>query len=212
MTELALIEGFKRDKQSLQSRIRHMEAYFHTPSPATSLHWNNDREPLHPQREYGKEHRERLRQKHHELATIDSLHESRIKVLRDTQAKNYEDAIKRWEQALRELQDNNTRKICRLKDQFHEEKSSIVAWLETKRIRLQSRWSLEERIIRKRLELDTQASYAPLPEISFGDVRDGNVLPACQATGQQSEILSHKALHEEYSRRQCTIDPLLHGF
>ncbi|EEP75554.1 predicted protein [Uncinocarpus reesii 1704] len=165
VTELALMEEFKREKQTLRSRIRHMEAYFNTPRA-------NDTDPLQPPREYGKEYRDRLRQKLHELATIDSLHQSKIKVLRDIQAKRYEKALEKWEQAVHRLQASNEHDLRNLESRCREEKDAAIVWLEAKRARLKARWTFEERIIRRKLEIDTRESFGPLPELSFGDIRD----------------------------------------
>ncbi|WEW57446.1 hypothetical protein PRK78_002913 [Emydomyces testavorans] len=177
VAELAAVEDFKREKQALQSRIRHMEAYFNTPPLDISLR-EKEADALQLQREYGKEYRDRLRQKHHEFATMDSLHESKIKVLRDKQAKLHEKALKKWDQALHQLQQANNRDFSNLENRFHEEKDAAVVWLEAKKTRLKARWKHEETILRKRLELDTQEAYAPLPELSFSDLRDDISLSA----------------------------------
>ncbi|KAI1960374.1 hypothetical protein LOZ58_004097 [Ophidiomyces ophidiicola] len=172
VTELALIDEFKREKHVLQSRIRHMEAYFTTPRPEEDC----DTDTLQYLREYGKEYRDRLKQRQHELATIDSLHESKIKVLRDKQAKQYEEILKKSEHALDLLRAVNASELSKLESCYLEEKDAAITWLETKRTRLKSRWLLEESIIRKRLELNTQESYAALPELVFAEIQEDNLI------------------------------------
>nr|KMM66224.1 hypothetical protein CPAG_02565 [Coccidioides posadasii RMSCC 3488] len=187
MAELSLTEEFKREKQALQSRIRYMEAYFITPPPETQL-GDNSAESRLPQRRYSKEYRDLLRQKQHELATMDSLHESKIKVLRDTQAKHYENALKKWEQDVRLLEEANERDLRDLENRCREEKDVALGWLEAKRARLQARWMLEESILRKKLEIDTQEYYSPLPKLSFGDIGDDTSIDIARPSNDQQTV------------------------
>ncbi|KAL1957368.1 hypothetical protein VTO42DRAFT_6048 [Malbranchea cinnamomea] len=167
--ELALIEDFKREKQALQSRIRHMEAYFRTPALLSEDDPGSTSDPKPSPRQYTQEQRDRLRQKYHERDSMDRLHESKIKVMRDRQAKQLEEAIHKMEREAAELAKENSRLYQEVEKRCQVEELATLAWLEMREKRLAAKWILEEAILRKKLELATNLTYGPLPLLSFED-------------------------------------------
>src|SRR5690606_16524959 len=82
--ELSLLEDFEREKQSCHTRIRHMEAYCTTPTPPATPQSDRSQSVENlPVRKITKQQKDRLSQGYYERESMDSLHESRIKVLRD---------------------------------------------------------------------------------------------------------------------------------
>ncbi|KAK2757261.1 hypothetical protein FQN54_004775 [Arachnomyces sp. PD_36] len=167
--ELTLLEDFEREKQSCHTRIRHMEAYCTTPTPPATP--QSDRslsiDLSHPARKITKQQKDRLSQGYYERESMESLHESRIKVLRDRQERQYQNALRRMERELEQLvktNEQNRRDLDKHCQSQHEETASAF---EAKRERLTWRWSLEQMIARKKLEIQTGDTYGPLPELSF---------------------------------------------
>ena len=167
--ELSLLEDFRREKLALQSGIHHMEAYFNTPTPTgTSAEDSpNDSDSVLSQRQYTQQHRDRLQQKYHERNSIDTLHESKIKVLRDKQAKQSEEAARKMEREAADLAQSNGQRYRELEKLCRDEEAATMEWLEGKEKRLVARWTLEEAVLRKKLELESGVTYGPLPPLVF---------------------------------------------
>lgn len=170
MVEIGLVEEFEKEKQALQIRIRHMEAYFATPSPTSPDGEDNPYPGIYP-RQFTDDQRIRLRQKQHELRTMDALHQSKIKVLRDRQTKKHEETMKRFTSESSRLKEENQQALRTLEKDYHDEKNAAIAWFEAKEKHLQRRWHLEEAIARKRLENESKLPFGPLPDIVFDDSR-----------------------------------------
>ncbi|KAK2742942.1 hypothetical protein FQN57_005072 [Myotisia sp. PD_48] len=174
LAELSLTEELEREKKALRSRVGHMEAYFSTPTPPPSISSSESESSATPRpREFKEEQRARLRQKHHELDTMDALHESKIKVLRDKQSQKYNETMKQMEENYNQLNRRNQTELQELVARLDEQKSMVVAWLEENRDKLLNRWALKEAISRKQLELETQQPHGLLPAMSFdGPISD----------------------------------------
>jgi hypothetical protein len=160
--ELSLIEEFKRERTALESCVRHMEAYFQTPAIV-----DMNAESTLAQRQYTHEQRDRLRQKYHELDSMGTLHQSKIKVLRDRQAKRLEESLQGMERDRADLAARNAQSYRDLEYRLQEERLAITGWLEARQSRLTTRWILEEAVLRKKLQLETNLSYGPLPLLAF---------------------------------------------
>ncbi|EFR02452.1 hypothetical protein MGYG_05446 [Nannizzia gypsea CBS 118893] len=168
VAEISLVAELQHEKKSLQTSIRHMEAYFSTPPPSLSSDKNDFYANLQP-REFTNQKRRRLFQSYHELATLDALHRSKIKVLRDRQARAFEESWQAMELDSIELAKKNREILENLERQKQNETVAVLAWLDGKKRELIYRWELEERIARKRLEEETGLTYGPLPTISFNE-------------------------------------------
>ncbi|EFE33920.1 uncharacterized protein ARB_07384 [Trichophyton benhamiae CBS 112371] len=168
VAELSLVAELQREKQSLQTSIRHMEAYFNTPPPSLSSDKNDFYASLQP-REYTDQKRNRLFQSYHELATLDALHQSKIKVLRDRQARAFQESLQDMELDSIELARKNSEALSDLEKRKQEETEVVLAWLDGKKQGLIYRWALEEGIARRQLEDETRLTYGPLPAISFSE-------------------------------------------
>ena len=151
-----------------------MEAYFRTPTFNSRGHSGDSpkSEPGSPRREYTLEERDRLRQKYHEWNSIDRLHESKIKVLRERQTKRYEEAVGKMEREAIELAESNRQLYEDAEKRCRDEEATTLTWLETREKRLAMKWMLEEAILRKKLELETNEVYGPLPPLSFDEVQN----------------------------------------
>ncbi|KAF3482262.1 uncharacterized protein GIQ15_05021 [Arthroderma uncinatum] len=168
VAEISLVAELQREKQALQTSIRHMEAYFNTPPPSLSSSKNDFYKNLQP-RELTDQKRNRLYQSYHELNTLDALHESKIKVLRDKQTRNFQERLRNMELDAVTFAKMNESALHALEKRRRDEISDAIAWLDCRKRRLIYKWSLEEGIARKQLEIETKQTYGPLPAISFDE-------------------------------------------
>jgi len=102
--------------------------------------------------------------------SMDQLHEAKIKVLRDRQERQLQEAISRMEKELEQLIDQNVASITDLERKNQQEEQSVLGAFDMKRARLIHRWTLEEAIIRKKLQLRDGLPYGPLPPLSLDDL------------------------------------------
>jgi hypothetical protein len=151
-----------------------MEAYCATSSPPTTPRSDESRstEALPPARKITKQQKDRLSQGYYERESMENLHESRIKVLRDRQERQYQNALQRMERELDELVKSNEQNRQTLENQCESQHQEAIRALEAKRRQLRWIWSIEEGIERKKLELKTGDEYGPLPEISFPEFEE----------------------------------------
>ncbi|KAK2836935.1 hypothetical protein FQN49_006576 [Arthroderma sp. PD_2] len=175
VAEISLVAELQREKQILQTSIRHMEAYFNTPPPSLSSNKDDLYTNLQP-RELTDQKRSRLYQSYHELNTLDALHESKIKVLRDKQARNFQETLRTMELDAKNLARLNESALRALEKCRQDETTAAIAWLDGREQKLIYKWALEEGISRKQLEVETKQTYGPLPTISF-DESDNDTTP-----------------------------------
>lgn len=167
---------FDRAKQNSRTRIKHMEGYFRNasppPSPApaaqrSSESFSGSESTTPPARRFTRQQKEQLEQQYHDHETMDALHESRIKVLRDRQELRLRGAIARMERELKDMCVQHGKNITALQAEHRIEETSMIQALDNKKIELRHRWDLEEAILRKKLEVRNGHPYGPLPPISF---------------------------------------------
>ncbi|PGH33203.1 hypothetical protein GX50_03964 [[Emmonsia] crescens] len=178
--ELDLVEELRRERQTLEMRIRHMEGYLNT-TLQHSESWLLDNDIEDPSliqqrhRQVTQKNRDHLREKHRERERMDTLHMSKIKVLRDTQERKYLETISKQEKRASKVADANENAFQNLVSRCDDETAAANMWFLNREQHLRARWMLEEAIIRKRLEIDTCTSYVPLPVISFSEDYENNI-------------------------------------
>ncbi|KAJ5153161.1 uncharacterized protein N7482_009639 [Penicillium canariense] len=167
---------FDRAKQNSRTRIKHMEGYFRNasppPSPAPAAERSSDsfsgsESTTPPARRFTRQQKEQLEQQYHDHETMDALHESRIKVLRDRQEVRLQEAIARMERELNNMCAQHSKNITALQAEHRSEETSMIQALDNKKTKLQHRWGLEEAILRRQLEVRHGHPYGPLPPLSF---------------------------------------------
>lgn len=171
---------FDRAKMNSRTRIKYMEGYFQSTSPPPSPAMGStahevpeslsDPEKTPPQRRITQQQKEQLEQQYHVHESMDALHESRIKVLRDRQEKKLQEAMARLERELDDLCAQNVKGIAALQTEHRSEETSTIKALDAKKTELRQRWDLEESILRRHLEDRNGQPYGPLPPVSFGAV------------------------------------------
>jgi hypothetical protein len=142
----------------------------HPPPPHSGN--SQSAESLQPARKISKQQKDRLAQGYYERESMESLQSSRIKVLRDKQERQYQNALRRMERELDQLSKRNEENRQNLEKECLSQYQMTLAAFEMKRKRMQWRWSLEQAIERKKLELKTGEPHGPLPEITLPEIEE----------------------------------------
>jgi hypothetical protein len=166
---------FDRDKVNSRTRIKHMEGYFRNASPPPSTAGAAQRssesfsesDSTPPARRFTRQQKEQLEQQYHDHESMDALHESRIKVLRERQELKLQEAIARMERELDDLIEQHAKNVEALQTEHRNEESSLLRAMDSKKMDLRHRWNLEEAVLRRQLETRNNQLYGPLPPISF---------------------------------------------
>lgn len=166
------LKEFEREKMNSRIRIKHMEGYFNNSSPPPSPQGESKSKPnvVHPVRKVTRQQKEQLAQEYHDRDSMDRLHEAKIKVLRDRQEMQFQEAVARMEKELEKLIDENAQDIAELVRKNQQEERSVLQAFDAKKAKLKRRWNLEEAILRRKLELQNGLPYGPLPSLSFTDL------------------------------------------
>ncbi|KAE8372620.1 hypothetical protein BDV26DRAFT_273781 [Aspergillus bertholletiae] len=169
--EIDQVREFERAKMNSRTRIKYMEGYFSNISPPTSPGSSSESEIPPPTRKYTAQHKAQLAQEYHDHESMDQLHEARIKVLRDRQELRLQEVVARMEKELDDLIDKHALEFANLQRDHQLEETSALQIFEAKKARIRHRWNLEEAILRKKLEIQHDQPYGPLPPLSFADSR-----------------------------------------
>jgi len=175
--ELDQLKEFEREKMNSRIRIKHMEGYVNNSSPPPTPELNGNPDVVQPVRKITRQQRERLAQEYHDRDSMDRLHEAKIKVLRDRQEKQFQEAVARMERELQKLIEKNAQDLAELERRNQQEEHSVMQAFHAKKAKLKRRWNLEEAILRKKLELKNGLPYGPLPPLSFTDLHNETLIP-----------------------------------
>ncbi|KAL2867027.1 uncharacterized protein BJX67DRAFT_381350 [Aspergillus lucknowensis] len=168
--EMEQVREFERAKTNSRTRIKYMEGYLNSSSPSDSRSPSASGSDLAtPSRSFTQQQKAQLAHEYHYYESMDQLHESKIKVLRDRQEIRLQDAISRMEQDLEALIDKHTVESSDLQKQHQREEAALLEALNAQKTKLRHRWVLEEAILRKRLEDEHKIPYGPLPPLSFSE-------------------------------------------
>lgn len=186
-----LISQLDFDKRTCLIRLRHMEAYCHTPSPPLSSstsdrsswdsHESQRTNPSTPPgsspspslnpnnistyyRVVTEKDFHNLAQQYRERDSMESLHRSKIDVLRGRQEKQYSHYITKKEKEIDQLEAEQRAEIAKLDTDYtaYDEHALQVTFRERK-ARLERRWRLECGIEKAKQERDTGLRFA-MPE------------------------------------------------
>ncbi|KAH8667599.1 hypothetical protein BGZ60DRAFT_409610 [Tricladium varicosporioides] len=159
--EMELRANHKQAARSVKIRLRHMEAYCDGlgrnasgPNPARVV---TERDL----RELG--HQYNLRD------DMERLHQSKINVMRDKQAKQMEQLLTRQEEELEKLGSKQDEELESLEESFVSEEESFYNIFRIRKSRLKRIWLINEEIARKRLEDNEGVKFAPMEPIEWPD-------------------------------------------
>lgn len=111
--------------------------------------------------------KQQLLQEYLEQDAMDRVHHSKLKVLRERQERKLQEMSVRLEKALEDLVSTHEKSVTQLELEHEREEQELLEAFKAKKKKLRLRWSLEEAILRKKLESKHGLPYGPLPPLSF---------------------------------------------
>ncbi|KAI0444490.1 hypothetical protein F4803DRAFT_560853 [Xylaria telfairii] len=149
----------EQSEKHVRVRLKHMEAYCdglgHSPSSET------------PPRVVTEKDLRELGQQYNLEKNMKQLHQARINVLRDRQAKALEQLLERQESEVERLREKNTKEVEHLESGFGDEEDSLATTFSARQSMLETRWKLEMEIMRKELENERGKKYNLLPALEW---------------------------------------------
>lgn len=161
--EIELRASLEQAEKSVRIRVKHMEAYCEAlgRSPVSS------RDADMPPRVVTERHLRELGQQHNALEGMARLHQARINVLRDRQAKRMEELLERQEKELERLDEKREEDMEDLAAEFANEEDALTQVFDERRARLVSRWELAVQILKIEVEKVKGEEYAPISNPSW---------------------------------------------
>ena len=180
--EIRLIQEFGLEKRAVTLRLRHMEAYCQNPTPPpTPVDPDTGRPSLDhtqlPERKVTDKDYHNLAARYRERDVMDDLHRSKINVLRGKQKKAVENFTNKREAEIDRLQHACDRELERLGEEERGEEDAVKAVFDAKRHQLESRWRIQARIERAKMERQTGLAHADLGDVRALDDDDDDVGP-----------------------------------
>ncbi|KAI8957287.1 hypothetical protein F5Y11DRAFT_360955 [Daldinia sp. FL1419] len=152
--EMELRSALEQSERNVRIRLKHMEAY------CDGLGKKPDGNM--PSRIVTERDLRELGQQYNVERNMKQLHQAKINVMRDRQAKALEELLERQESEMSKLIEKNGKELERLESDFADEEEALTATMTQRRASLQNRWELEMEVMRKELENDKGVSYAPM--------------------------------------------------
>lgn len=161
------------EKRAVLFRLRHMEAYCQNPTPpATPVDPASGRTsvdaPL-PERKVTEKDYHNLAQQYRERDAMDTLHKSKINVLRGKQKKAVESLMDRRDGEIEKLERDQQRELAAIDTEYSTQENQVLIGLSTRRARLEARWRTQAAIERARMEKTTGVRLAALPDVMVQD-------------------------------------------
>ncbi|KAI2779848.1 hypothetical protein F4815DRAFT_174485 [Daldinia loculata] len=152
--EMELRSTLEQSERNVRIRLKHMEAYCdglgknpHGGMPSRTVTERDLRE---------------LGQQYNVEKNMKQLHQAKINVMRDRQAKALEELLERQESEMGKLIEKNRKELESLESDFSDEEDALTTTMSQRRAALQKRWELEMEVMRKELENDRGLSYASM--------------------------------------------------
>lgn len=172
--ELELRTTLEQSERNVRVRLKHMEAY------CDGLGHNPNLDM--PRRVVTERDLRELGQQYNVEKNMRQLHQAKINVMRDRQAKALEELHQRQETELETLLEKNRSEIENLESGFADQEDLLTMNLNRRRDTMDKRWELAMHILQKEMELKTQLRYSVLDPLVWpqkkGSSDDG--LPAVE--------------------------------
>lgn len=171
--EMELRATLKQSERSVRIRIRHMEAYCDGLGRAAS--------GPNPARVVTERDLRELGQQYNVKDDMERLHQAKINVMRDKQAKQMEQLLERQEQDLQALVVKNKNELEALELSFAAEDKELLKVFSERRGRLSRRWEVVEEVERKNLEAKTNDRFAPMAVIEWPNLESKEISDSLDA-------------------------------
>lgn len=159
--EMELRQGLAQEHKACLIRLRHMEQYCNTSNTN-----NNDRDCF-PTRKVTERDLRELSQQYDIRDDMDRMHQARINVMRDKQARQLEALEKRQQEELEDLMNRQETELDALENSFAADESEFQRSFGQRKERLTKKWAAEEETMRTRLSNETGNEFGPLPSIMW---------------------------------------------
>jgi hypothetical protein len=160
--EMELRASLKQAERSVQIRLRHMEAYCDGLGRAS----------YGPPRVVTERDLRELGQQYNVRDDLERLHQSKINVMRDKQAKQMEQLLARQLEEEEKLIARQDVELDTLEASFSAEEVNFLQAFKARRERVLQRWRLAEEIEREKLHQRTKLRYAPLSLPEWPEPKD----------------------------------------
>lgn len=169
---MKLVDEFELAKRAILIRLRHMEAYVQNPTPPPTPEAGNstissDEQNL-PERKVTDRDYHNLAQQYRERDAMETLHRSKIEVLRGKQEKALEAFIAKKDRELLLLKAEHAKAVKTTDDVQAQEEERMNDEFSERRRRIERRWRLQACVERTKIERITGLKYADLPDIFVG--------------------------------------------
>ncbi|KAH8838383.1 hypothetical protein MCOR21_011101 [Pyricularia oryzae] len=203
--EMDLRATLEQRARSVKIRLRHMEAYCDglgrsvnpNSSPSTTNSGslgsrpsspNPANHPSMPTRVVTERDLRELGQQYNMRDDLERLHQARINVLRDRQAKNMEDLQDRQRTEMDNLLNQRDEEIEDLEAAFAAQDDALLCVFDERRQRARARWALRVEILQKTMENNTGLRHGPLPLPEWPSISGSSPLsPIATSLGLQNE-------------------------
>lgn len=159
------------EKRTAMTRLKHMEAYCQNPTPPpTPVDPSSGRPSLDaalPERKVTDRDYHNLAQQYRERDAMDTLHASKINVLRGKQKKAVENFLCKKEREMEKLEKDQEKELAQIDQEYAAQEDQLRAALESKRVLLEARWQTQALIERTKMERTTGLKYVSLPAITI---------------------------------------------
>lgn len=171
-----MLKEHEAEKRTVLIRLRYMEAYCQTPSPpptplsnligGTMIGSSSNTNILvsHERKVTDKDYHN-LAQQYRERDAMDTLHASKINVLRGKQKRAVENFIRKRERDIEKLESDQQREFDAIDFEFGRQEADCRTEFDIRRRRLENRWSLQAKIERKKREDATGLKFESLPDV-----------------------------------------------
>ncbi|KAI0201783.1 hypothetical protein F4808DRAFT_450118 [Astrocystis sublimbata] len=157
--EMELRDVLEQREKYVRVRLKHMEAYCDELGQKPSANM--------PERVVTERDLRELGQQYTIEKNMKQLHQSKINVLRDRQAKDLEQLIERQESEIEILREKNAKDVERLEVVAGDEEDSFTTTFYARRSMLETRWALEMEILRTQLGNEQGKRYTLLPPLEW---------------------------------------------
>ncbi|KAH9888664.1 hypothetical protein F4778DRAFT_403091 [Xylariomycetidae sp. FL2044] len=171
--EMELRSTLEQSERNVRVRLKHMEAY------CDGLGQNLSGGM--PSRVVTERDLRELGQQYNVEKNMKQLHQAKINVMRDRQAKALEDLVERQETEMSKLMEKNRVEVENLESDFADEEDLLATTTAERRMAMEERWELEMQLMRKELEIETGLRFAPMTPLEWPqdkEMEDG--LPAVE--------------------------------
>ncbi|KAI0877861.1 hypothetical protein GGS24DRAFT_62600 [Hypoxylon argillaceum] len=157
--EMELRHTLEQSEKHVRVRLKHMEAYCDGlgHNPASEM----------PSRVVTERDLRELGQQYNLEKNMKQLHQAKINVMRDRQAKALEQLLERQECEVGRLMEKNTKEVENFESACADEDDTLTATFSARQSMLEMRWRLEMEIMRKELEDEQGVKYNLLPRLEW---------------------------------------------